>query len=104
MMTQEIAETTPEVQEFLENIRRIPEILPMHEELSVALRSAMMQMQENKGFVDMLAPEDIGLMIRGARELRGFVANDKVSKRKNSSSAKKQQIASIAAELGALLK
>lgn len=97
------ADATEEVREFLTNIRRIPEILPMHEELSAALRQAMLQMQEHAGFVDLLSPSDIGLLVRGARELRGFVAADKQKRKRKSGSANAEKIAEMAQELGELL-
>lgn len=97
------AEPTEEVHEFLQNIRRIPEVITIHDELSQCLRMAMVQMREEPAFVNMLTPEDRGLMLRGARQLRGEVATRKAERTRKSTAKSNPKAEELASELAAAL-
>lgn len=91
---------TPEaVDSFRDSIQMLRDSFEHPELVANATRNILITLRENPNFIDILLPEDYGLMVRGLRESYGQVATSKTVNKEKRASAK-SSIAAVADFLG----
>ncbi len=85
---------------FLTNLREIPQLFDAPEILSAQIRGIMQDLAENPEFLQHIAEEDIGKMVRGMRESLGVAQITKTAnKAKRAGTSKKSAMVSEMSEM-----
>lgn len=93
-----------EAKEFQEMLHELPGLLESTEELKHVLQQLMITMHEHPGFVEMLAPDDVGIFVHAVRQATGHQADEKRTRsNKRKSSVNKEFSNQLESQLGDLL-